>query len=73
MYPVRYGSLLARQLPSDTRRIKDNFQYHRYTQFAHCIYEYFHHCFKCLSDSNYTYNSHWHIVFEKTNVSLTVC
>ena len=64
--------VLVRQLPSDTRIIKVNFQYRRYSQFAHSIYEYFPHCFKCLSDSNYTYNSHWHIIFDKTNISLTV-
>ena len=41
---------MARQLPSDTRRIKDNFQYRRYSQFTHRIYEYFHHCFNaCLT------------------------
>ena len=61
----------ARQLLSHAR-IKDNFQYRHYIQFAHRICEYFHQCFKCLSDSIYTYNSHWHI-FDKTNVSLTVC
>ena len=62
----------AWQLPSHTR-IKDNFQYRRYIQFAHRICEYFHQCFKCLSDSIFIYNSQWHVVFDKTNVSLTVC
>ena len=63
----------AWQLPSHTR-IKDNFPYRRYYQFANriCECEYFHR-FKCLSDSIYTYNSHWHVVFDKINVSLTVC
>ena len=68
----------ARQLQSHTR-IKDNFQYWHYIQFAHSICEYFHECFKCLSDSVYTdpfrpiILNVWHVVFDKTNVSLTVC
>ena len=52
MYRVRYRNyrLSALQLPSQTR-IKDNFQYRRYSQFTHRICEYFHQWFKCLSDS----------------------